>query len=308
MGELAPVAVRDTAPLAQPSARTGLRAAARTALWIGPAVAVMAFIFGYGLYRLASESLHLDGEFSGLENFQVVIEDPLFHTVLGHNARLLLALPVMVIAATVIAVLLFETIRGFRFHRAIVFLPFILPIPVVGVVFGQILALNGILNTLLRDGPFDGLAHDWLGQSQYALWSIGAVIVWKEVGFGVILILARLLTLPRDILDAARVDGAGFWRMHLRVTLPQVWPVIVFYAVIEAITLVSWVFNYVYVMTRGGPGDATQVAETYIYDTAFQYSSPELAAAAAVLLFGGALAMMIAFAGVQRLQRRSSNA
>ncbi len=297
------------APTAQARPRRArLRGLAQDLVWIGPALLVMAFIFGYGIYRLVSESLHFEGDFVGLENFEAVVSDPLFLTAISHNAKLLLALPVMAVLATTIAVLLFETARGMRFHRAAVFLPYILPIPVIGVVFGQILALNGILNTALRSGPFDFLANDWLGSPSLALWSVAGVIVWKEVGFGAILIFARMLAVPKDLIDAARVDGAGFWRTHFRVTLPEVWPVILFYLVIEAITLVSWVFNYVYVMTRGGPGDATQVGETYIYDTAFQYGAPELAAAAAVLLLVGAVGMMIAFGAVQRLQRGGQGA
>ena len=75
--------------------------------------------------------------------------------------------------------------------------------------------------------------------------------------------------------EAARIDGARFFRLHRHITIPQLATVIVFYVVVEAITMVSWVFNYVYVMTngQGGPGDATQVTELYIYQTAFQYSS-----------------------------------
>jgi ABC-type sugar transport system permease subunit len=128
------------------------------------------------------------------------------------------------------------------------------------------------------------------------------VIVWKEVGFGVILFVARLLSLPAETFEAARVDGARFFRLHWSVTVPQLGSVIAFYVVVEAITMVSWVFNYVYVISNGtgGPGDATQVTELYVYQTAFQYSAPDLAAAAAVILFGATLLFIVVFFRIQR--------
>jgi ABC-type sugar transport system permease subunit len=128
------------------------------------------------------------------------------------------------------------------------------------------------------------------------------VIIWKEVGFGVVLFLARLLSLPSETFEAARIDGARFWRLHRFVTVPQLANVIAFYVVVEAITMVSWVFNYVYVMTngQGGPGDATMVSELYIYQTAFQFQAPEVAAAAAAILFAATLVLIVLFFRVQR--------
>jgi ABC-type sugar transport system permease subunit len=128
------------------------------------------------------------------------------------------------------------------------------------------------------------------------------VIIWKELGFGVVLLLARLLSLPAETFEAARIDGARFFRLHRYVTVPQLGGVIAFYVVVEAITMVSWVFNYVYVMTngQGGPGDATIVSELYVYQTAFQYQAPEVAAAAAAILFAATFVLIVLFFRVQR--------
>ncbi|MGZ4431016.1 MAG: carbohydrate ABC transporter permease [Gaiellales bacterium] len=253
-------------------------------LWILPAFAAMAFVFGYGVYRLLYEAMHREGRWVGLDNLSIVIHDPPFRTAVGHNLRLLLTLPFIVAIALLIAILLFEGLRGWRFHRSAVFLPYILPVPVVGVLFGQILTLHGLLNTSFHTLHLGFLARDWLGNPDIALWSLAGVIIWKELGFGVILFLARLLALPQEVFDAARVDGAGFWRTHWHVTLPMMRSIVGFYVVIEGITLFSWVFSYVFVMTRGGPGDSTQVAETYIYDNAFTSNIPWLAASAATVL------------------------
>ena len=196
----------------------------------------------------------------------IVINDPPFRTAVEHNLRLLLTLPIIIAVALLIAVLLYERTRGWRFHRGVVFIPYILPVAVVGVLFGQILTLHGMLNPRLRRSastPRQGLA----GRSRTGAFSLAGVIIWKELGFGVILFLARLLSLPEDVFEAARVDGAGCGARTGH-DLPVMRSIVGFYLVIEGITLFSWVFSYVFVMTRGGPGDSTQVTETYIYNNA----------------------------------------
>jgi ABC-type sugar transport system permease subunit len=271
-------------------------------VWIAPALAVILFVFGYAMVELVRTALTYQGKWSGLANFRAAVEDPEFRTALLHNTRLLIAVPVLVVLALLLSLLLFESLRGWRLHRATIFLPYVLPIPVIGVIFGQLLELNGLLNHLLRSAGLGFFAVDWLGQPKWALWTMTGVIVWKEVGFGVVLFLARLLSLPAETFEAARIDGARFFRLHRFVTLPQLANVIAFYVVVEAITMVSWVFNYVYVMTngQGGPGDATMVSELYIYQTAFQYSAPEIAAAAATILFAATLILIVLFFRVQR--------
>jgi len=262
---------------------------------------VVVFVFGYSMFELVKTSLRFDSAWT-LENFRVTWSDPAFRTALVHNGRLLLAVPVLVALALLVSVLLFEGLLGWRFHRWAVFLPFVLPIPVIGVIFGQLLQFNGLVNQLLRAFGLDRFAQDWLGQPRWALWTMTCVIIWRELGFGVVLFLARLLSVPADMFEAGRIDGARFFRLHRFITLPQLTGVILFYVVVEAITMVSWVFNYVYVMTngQGGPGDATQVTELYIYQTAFQYQSPEIAAAAAVSLFAVTLVLIATFFRIQR--------
>jgi ABC-type sugar transport system permease subunit len=270
--------------------------------WITPAAVLILFVFGYGLYQLFAQSLEYKGTWAGVDNFKLVLTDPLFRTAIWHNVLLLLVVPVLLVLALALAILLFETRRGLRGYRAMLFFPYILPIPVIGVVFGELLQFNGALNQALHAVGLGGLANDWLGDPSRALWTMAAIIIWKEVGFGIILFLARLLSLPKEVFEAARLDGAGFFRLHLRVTVPQLRNIIFFYIVTEAIVMVSWVFNYVYVMTngQGGPGTSTVVSELYIYRTAFEDQHPELAAAAAVMLFVATLALIV---GSFRLQR-----
>jgi len=262
---------------------------------------VIAFVFAYGIYRLIEQTLHRDGAYVGLGNIRIAFKDPLFKTVVNHNLELIaFGLPLIIAVALLISILLYEGMRGWRFHRGVVFIPYLLPVAVVGVLFGQILTLHGLLNSSLEEVGLGSLTRDWLGDPDYALSSLIGVIVWKELGFGVIIFLARLFALPTEVYEAARADGAGWWRTHWHVSLPGLRPIILFYLVIEGITLLSWVFNYVFVMTGGGPGDATGVLETYIYSNLITYRLNWLAASAATVV----LASVALLAAVILITRR----
>jgi ABC-type sugar transport system permease subunit len=122
------------------------------------------------------------------------------------------------------------------------------------------------------------------------------------LGFGVVLFLARLMSLDEEILEAARIDGANWWQTHVYVTIPQLTAVIEFFVVVELITMLSWVFAYVYTMTGGGPGFASTIMEFYIWKHAFTFRSPGLASALAVILLATTTLLIVA---QLRLRRES---
>ena len=126
------------------------RSSREAILWIAPAALVILFIFGYSVVTVLVQSFRYDGDWVGFENFSIVITDPIFLTALKHNGLLLLAVPVLITLAFILAIALFETRRGMRFYRSAVFLPYVLPIPVVAVVFGQIYQLHGALNIFFK--------------------------------------------------------------------------------------------------------------------------------------------------------------
>ncbi|MGQ9501377.1 MAG: carbohydrate ABC transporter permease [Anaerolineae bacterium] len=266
-------------------------------LYLTPASLLMLFVFGYPLVAIFDFSMRrirgASGPFIGLENYRQIFKDEVFQQAILHNAQLLLAVPILVLVGIVLAVLLYERVAGWRIYRTTLFAPFIIAIPVIGIVFSNMLSLNGAVNELLRAVGLDFLALDWLGSAQMALWSVMAIIIWHEMGLGVVLFLARLLSLNEEIQEAARIDGAGWWQRLWYVTIPQLKDVTEFYAVVSVITMLAWVFPFVYVMTRGGPGNATQVMELYIFNFAFRNSLPGIASAVAVILFLITLALMI---------------
>ena len=162
----------------------------------------------------------------GLDNYRGVIDDPEFRQSLLNNLKLLLAVPVMLGLALAIALVLNDRIRGTRQYQAIVFLPYVLPATAIGIAFSYLLQQNGVLNTALRDVHLGALAQDWLGNSHLAIVSVGGLVVWQQLGFGVVVFTAALLALPPETAEAARIDGAGWWSLQLRVLVPQIRPII----------------------------------------------------------------------------------
>lgn len=258
-------------------------------LYLSPMLLLLLFVFAYPIVAIFDFSTKrirgADGPFIGLDNYSSVFRDPLFSESVIHSALLLLAVPILLAVSVLVAAILHDRIPGWRLYRTVVFIPFILAIPIVGVVFSNILQLNGALNETLRSAGLGAIALDWIGDPSLTLWTLMAVIIWREVGFGIILFGARMTALSDEIQEAARIDGAGWWSRLWYVTVPQLKPVIEFYAIISVITILSAVFAYVYVMTRGGPGTATQIVELYIFNYAFRNSLPGIAAAVAVMLF-----------------------
>ena len=142
-------------------------------LYVAPAVALLVLVFAYPLVRVFEFSTRLirgsSGPYVGTLNYRLVWEDPVFHEALKHSALLLLAVPVLVALSIVFSVLLYERARGWRVYRSLLFLPYILAVPIVGIVASYIFELNGALNGLLRAVGLDGLALDWLGSERLSL-------------------------------------------------------------------------------------------------------------------------------------------
>jgi ABC-type sugar transport system permease subunit len=257
-------------------------------LYLAPLFLVLALVFAYPLVRLAMISLQrtVGGKtvFVGLTNYRSLFRDDVFHQAVRNNLTLLICVPIMVFAALLLAVLLFERIRGWQLYRTTLFLPYLLPITVVGLIFSYIFQQSGVLNEFLKAVGLGGLAQDWLGSPHWALPTLMFVVIWKEVGFGVVLFLARLMSVEEDLFDAAKIDGANWWQLQLHITIPQLSTIIEFFTVVSVITMLSWVFNYVFVMTGGGPGNATMVTELYVYLMGFRYNQMSIASAVSILL------------------------
>ncbi len=257
-------------------------------LYLTPMFVVLILVFAYPLFRLIVLSMQRTSggqeTFVWLTNYRILFKDDVFLQAVKNNLTLLISVPIMVVVALLLAIFLFERIRGWRLYQNTLFLPYLLPITVVGLVFSYIFQLSGVLNSFLHLIGLDWLALDWLGSTRLALPTVMFVIVWKEVGLGVVLFLARLMSVEEELFDAARIDGTNWWQLQWYITVPQLAQVIEFFTIVAVITMLSWVFSYVYVMTAGGPGQATMVTELYVYQMGFRYNQMNLASAVSVLI------------------------
>ena len=261
------------------------------ALMLVPMVVALGVVFGYPLVRVIRLSLFRDNifasEFVGFENYRyLLVDDPNFWSALLHNVLLLCGIPIMLGLALIVAFLIYDGVRSRRlssFYRALVFLPFVLSVVVVGRIFSVFLRSDGPVNGFANALGW-GLDTAWLGDSSWALPSVLGVIVWREFGLGVILFLARLSSTPEELFEAARVEGAGWWQTLRHVAIPQLASTIAFWTLLNVIVMFSWVFNYVYVLTKGGPGNATTVFELEIYEWATTRDQANIAAAMATML------------------------
>ena len=257
-------------------------------LYVLPAMIVILAVIVYPVIKLIIGSFMttVGGKetFAWFHNFTLIFKDPLFTTAIKNNLKLFLCVPFMTVFALIIAVILFNKIKGWKFYRSIIFVPFILAIPVVGIVFTYILQLNGVLNTSMRSLGMNFLALDWLGNPKIAIWSVGTVIIWKQFGFGVVLFLARLMSVDAALFEAAEVDGANWIQKFINITIPMTASIIEFYVMICLIDMLSWVFSFVFVMTAGGPGSSTTVLEFLIYKKSFGGGNYNLALAISVVV------------------------
>ncbi len=260
-------------------------------LYVLPLVALLAFVFGYPLLKIFEFSFKMvrgvDGPWIGLRNYQLILGQSLFWESVLHNLQLLLAIPAMVGISLIVSVLLSERVAGWKLYRIIVFVPFVLAIPIVAVVMKRMFQFSGPVNEMLRWMSLDFMALDWIGSSDVALWTVMILIIWRESALGIILFLARLLSLDESVIEAAKIDGAGWWTRLWHVILPEMRGVIEFYVVVSVITMLAAVFSYIYIMGggRGGPGTSTEVVELYIFNALIRSSLPGIAAAASVMLF-----------------------
>ena len=274
-----------------------------------PALAAIGLCFLFPLVVVIRDSFYggsvADLVPVGLNNYRFVFEDPVFWQSLLNNLKLFATVPITTTFALLIALVLNDRIRGWRQYRAVVFLPFILPSTVIGLTFSFVLALNGTLNAFLHNIHLGFLAHDWLGTSQWAIPSIGGVVIWQQLGFGVVVFSAALLALPPEVTEAARIDGASWGQIQRRILIPQIRGIIEFFMVLQAITVLSQVFNYVYVLTNGGPGTASSVLELYIWKNGFALGAIGTAATVSVMLLALATILIAIY---MRLRARQADA
>jgi len=204
--------------------------------------------------------------FVGIDNFRKAFSDPMFRDALRHNTIIIvLSLAFQIPFALGMAMLLNARLRGRAILRTLFFAPYVLSEVVTGVVWRQILRPDGMLDQILGSIGAESLVREWLADPDFVLYSLFVVISWKYFGFHMILLLAGLQQIPKELGEAASIDGASAWQRFRYVTLPLLGPTLrvsIFLSVIGALQL----FDLVWVTTKGGPIGASSTMATYLYD------------------------------------------
>lgn len=220
----------------------------------------------------------------GLNNYRFLYHDDTFRTVLFNSAYFTIgAVGGSMLLGLLSALLLNERLRGRDVARAVVFMPTLLSGAAIGIVWVYIFDPRyGLLKTFLD--LFSIGSPNWLRDTSWAMPAVIIVYVWKNLGFATVIYLAGLQGIPKDLYEAAKIDGAGvFWRFR-SVTLPMLSPITLFLVVTSLLNSFQ-AFDIIRVMTRGGPVDATNNLIYYIYDEGFVAFNAGRASAASMVLF-----------------------
>lgn len=224
------------------------------AILAGPAVIVfLAFVIFpvamaayYGFFRWAGYGPATD--FVGLQNYAVILTDPAFQQALLHNVVIVvMSLVLQGPLAFLLALLLNRRMRGQSLIRVLIFVPYVISEVVVGTGLGLMLQSDGALNAWLRGVGLGGLAHDWLADPGIAIWTLMAILTWKYIGFAVILFLAGMQGIPEELYEAAALDGASYWQIQRRITLPLLAPTLRIWAFLSIIGALQ-LFDLVYII------------------------------------------------------------
>lgn len=230
--------------------------------------------------------------FVGADNYDRLIADEVFIKALINNAiYALVTIPASIIIALAMALFVHGKLRGLGFLRMAYFTPTVLPLIAVANIWLFFYTPGFGLIDQIR-GVFGFAPQNWMGDTDTVLYTMIAVAVWKEAGFFMIFYLAALQTIPVSLREAAQLEGTSRWRFFRRVTLPLIMPTTVFISVNAVINSVRLV-DHIFVMTEGGPNNASTLLLYYIYEVAFRYWDTAYAATLTVVILGVLSALAI---------------
>jgi raffinose/stachyose/melibiose transport system permease protein len=238
-------------------------------------VFMVCFPIGMSAYYGATDWKGLgDYNMVGLENYlTILLEDKVFWVSLW-NAALLVLTTVFIQhpIAIFLAILLTHVGKWEKLYRAIFFIPAVISIVVTSKLWSAIYHPNfGLLNKVLEVLGLESLKQEWLGDPDIAIWSLIVTIMWQGFGYALLLYYAGLQGIPKDLYEAARLDGATNIKLYTKVVIPLLAPMMRVAVILAVITCLKQM-ETVYLMTNGGPGDSTQFLGNYLYKAAFSSS------------------------------------
>lgn len=257
-------------------------------LFLLPAFAVLVVFFfipffqTFGLSFFDYSSSLYNPTFNGVDNYIKLFKEPVFYKVMLNTfLYLLIAVPFLVTFPLFVAIFINQKIRGITLYKILIYFPVIVSIVVAAIAFKWIYAGDGILNYILS--LFNISKINWLTDTNWALFSVAIVTIWKGIGYYMMIYLSALMSVPQDLYEACDIDGANFFQKHLTVTIPHIMPVIALVSTISTISAMK-IFAEIYVMTKGGPLNSSKTIVYYIYERAFENLDLGYASALAVVL------------------------
>jgi ABC-type sugar transport system permease subunit len=252
---------------------------------------------GQAVYYSMTEWNGVTSTWIGTSAWTQAFENPTLWRVLENNALLLLSVPFALGVPLCIAVLLHQKVAGWKIFRSIYFLPTAISWVVIGLVAEHFFAYSGTLNSILDWLGFSHSHTNLLGNESTALIALGITFIFSMIGTNTMIFLTGLATLDPSQEEAARIDGAGSWKVFRHITLPHLSRFIQLAFVITIISAFSALFSLIFVMTGGGPGYSTTTIEFLVYQTGFAQSQFGTAA-----LYGLILFVIMAIVGVFQLR------
>lgn len=240
-------------------------------------------------YSFFSGSPGLEWKFCGLQNYARLFKDKNFLNALIVNCKYVAVVTIGQVGLGLLLSLMFKfwLKRCKTIVRTLVFFPVVLPTVAVGQLFAKIYEIQpnyGLLNSLLSAVGLDKLVQPWIGQASTALWALCVMDIWVAMGFYSVIFYGALLDIPDDVLEAARIDGAGSWNLFKSILLPLLRPMIITSLVFSFSGTVK-MFESSLALTNGGPGTATKSLSMYMYDVSFTYNKVGYGSVIAIVIF-----------------------
>lgn len=222
--------------------------------------------------------------FVGFDNYLGLFTDSGFWQVVGNELFFLLGLPLWVIAPLVVAYMLREHVALPGLWRSIYFLPSVMSPAIVGLVFSSLLAENGPIDGFLNNVGLGALALPWLTDAALVKPVIIVLVLWAGFGTGVLIFSASFGAVPQEVFEAARLDGAGFWREFWSVAMPMIRPTVVLWTMYQVVAIFLFMFAWIFVLTGGGPGLASTTLDFSVFQKFMRFGFFGSAAAESILL------------------------
>ncbi|MEK4426083.1 carbohydrate ABC transporter permease [Solibacillus sp. FSL K6-1523] len=243
-------------------------------LFMGPGLILLAlFTFWPIIYSvpLAFTNYSVIGEtsFVGFENFKRAFSDINFIASIKNSLLYMIIVPFIQILSILMAILVNRKIAGIKFFRAAFYIPVVTSMVAVSIIWGWLMSSNGVLNYMLLSIGIINEKINWLSDKDTALWALMFITLWKGLGYYMMIYLAGLQAVPTDCIEAAKIDGASNFQVIRKITIPLLKPYVFFCTLISLMSAIR-VFDEVFVLTSGGPGNETLTSSLYIYQQGFE--------------------------------------